>query len=320
MNLLPFLLIGTLSVLCAEVYSGASQAWFIDAWGLLIVLPLYLSHLLFFLNIAFRIKKTSLLQLYFFGAIFALYESWVTKVLWYGYPNATVQASTFLGIAYSEFSTLVFYWHPVMAFILPILIFEILTGKVLKTHLMQKSRNKTILLTVAAISVALFNTNGSQYNIVLSNLAIIGSMILVMFLSKILPKDATIYSLKLNNKKFILLTLYILLLYGVTFFVLLPERIPTTPLPIIIILLIYTIFIAILSKSKPVEEKLVETNEGYTKKDLLKFGALTIVSANIFCIFPALAQAGILAIFLIMTLGAPILFIRNLVRISSKKN
>ena len=48
------LLFGTLSVFFAEVLSGASNLWFIDAWGLLIVLPLYLSHALFFLNLAIK--------------------------------------------------------------------------------------------------------------------------------------------------------------------------------------------------------------------------------------------------------------------------
>lgn len=181
-NILPFILVGALSVLCAEVFAGSSQAWFIDSWGLLVVFPLYLLHLLFFLNIAFRTKRTSLLQLYFFGAIFALYESWVTKVLWWGYPNTATQASTFLGIAYSEFSALVFFWHPVMSFILPILVFEILTGRVLKSHVIKKSNIKTIILFVAAVTVAAYNTNGSQFNIILSNIAVIGSMLIILLL------------------------------------------------------------------------------------------------------------------------------------------
>jgi len=66
-KLAPVLLIGTLSMLFAEVFSGASQMWYVSGWGLLITFPLYSAHLLFFLNIAMKLRKTSLSQLYLFG-------------------------------------------------------------------------------------------------------------------------------------------------------------------------------------------------------------------------------------------------------------
>ena len=72
-----------------------------------------------------RGKKTSIPQLYLWGMIFALYESWVTKVLWAGYPGSEGPAIALVGgIAILEFSTLVFFWHPILAFIMPILVYE----------------------------------------------------------------------------------------------------------------------------------------------------------------------------------------------------
>ncbi|MCK4432956.1 MAG: hypothetical protein KAV48_03390, partial [Methanomicrobia archaeon] len=76
-KLFPILLIGCLSMLFAEVFSGASQTWFINGWGILVTFPLYLGHVLFFLWIALKSKRTTLSQLYLFGVIFALYESWI---------------------------------------------------------------------------------------------------------------------------------------------------------------------------------------------------------------------------------------------------
>ncbi len=56
--------------------------------------------------------------------LFALYEAPITKVLWAGYIGQQPIASTFLGIASFEFLTLVFFWHPIFSFVLPILILE----------------------------------------------------------------------------------------------------------------------------------------------------------------------------------------------------
>ena len=58
-KLWSILLLGILSMLFAEVFSGTATLWFLDAWGLLITYPLYLSHAIFLLNVAFLWKKTS---------------------------------------------------------------------------------------------------------------------------------------------------------------------------------------------------------------------------------------------------------------------
>jgi hypothetical protein len=110
-RLISFLLIGTLSMFFAEIFSGASatRLWFIDPWSLIVTWPLYFAHTLFFLNLAFRTKRTSMHQLYLWGMLFALYESWITKVLWAGYIGQDPILGTIGGIAILEFSTLVFF-------------------------------------------------------------------------------------------------------------------------------------------------------------------------------------------------------------------
>ncbi|MFX1298333.1 MAG: hypothetical protein ACFFD2_26195, partial [Promethearchaeota archaeon] len=119
------LLIGCLSMFMAEVFAGSSQLWFIDPWSLIVTYWLYLGHLLLFLNLAMRTKRTSIPQLYLWGVLFGLYESWITKVLWFGYPGAEGPAISLVGgIAILEFFTLVFFWHPILAFVMPVLVFE----------------------------------------------------------------------------------------------------------------------------------------------------------------------------------------------------
>jgi hypothetical protein len=79
------LLLGTLSMLFAEVFSGASRMWFLDVGAWILAFPLYLGHALFFLWIALNTGRIKVEQLYLFGVLFGLYESWITKVLWAGY-------------------------------------------------------------------------------------------------------------------------------------------------------------------------------------------------------------------------------------------
>lgn len=158
----PILLIGTLSMFFAEVFSGASQTWFINGWGILVTFPLDLVHLLFFLAIAMRTKRTSLSQLYLFGVMFALYEAWITKVLWAGYMDTEGPSlGTSLGLGVAEFPVLVLFWHPIMSFIVPILVFEILTGKTLVQHseILKRSGRKEGIQSAMFVSIGTLHDN-----------------------------------------------------------------------------------------------------------------------------------------------------------------
>lgn len=297
-KLFPILLVGCLSMLFAEVFSGASQTWFINGWGILLTFPLYLCHLLFFLWIALKSKRTTLSQLYLFGVIFALYESWITKVLWAGYmDSAGPGLGTLFGIGVSEFPILVFFWHPIMSFILPILVFEILTKKVLKGHesILIKTTKKTILITLFLISISTFIANGNNFDLLSSNASLIGTLLIISGLYY-LTKKADLKSLELRKVSFILLTMYLTLLYVATFFYLLPEKIPTAIVPYISIIAFYVIPIILILKS---DKTTIEINtlegDSYSINDLVKFMIITILAVNIACFIPNIS-AGILAI------------------------
>jgi len=55
---------------------------FFNAWGILVVFPLYTLHTLVLAFLFFRRKQISLPVLFLAGMLFGLYEAYITKVLW----------------------------------------------------------------------------------------------------------------------------------------------------------------------------------------------------------------------------------------------
>ena len=81
-RLLFWLILGAFSVFFAEVTAGSSPFPWIDAWGLFVVLPLYGLHVLFLAWIVVpRARRISLPTLFVAGALFGMYEAYITKVL-----------------------------------------------------------------------------------------------------------------------------------------------------------------------------------------------------------------------------------------------
>ncbi|TFG20891.1 MAG: hypothetical protein EU533_05805, partial [Promethearchaeota archaeon] len=206
------LLVGCLSMFIAEVFAGSSRIWIIDPWSLIVTFWLYLGHLLFLLNVAFRTKRTSIPQLYLFGVLFALYESWITKVLWWGYPGSEGAMFGLLrGIAIGEFIVLVFFWHPIMAFILPILCFQSFAlskeleqsseEAILKSHFKFLKKN-SILMKIFVIMIIVGSallTFNSGLDLLTALIAGLSSTALIYILFKISNK-LSINDLKLGNK------------------------------------------------------------------------------------------------------------------------
>jgi hypothetical protein len=115
------LLVGLIVFICAEVFSGASLGmglW--HPWTLLLTYWLYFAHFFLLTTLAVRTGRTSLSSLYLWGVLFGLYESWITKVIWSGYNGDGKFAMGHIGpYGFSEIS-MVFIYHPVASFILPL--------------------------------------------------------------------------------------------------------------------------------------------------------------------------------------------------------
>ena len=121
-KLLFWVLLGSLSVILAEVVSFSSPFAFFNAWGILVVFPLYTLHTLVLAFLIFRRKQISLPILFLAGMLFGLYEAYITKVLW----NPTWGDAHIMlgGVAVVQTAVLVLFWHPFMAFILPVILAE----------------------------------------------------------------------------------------------------------------------------------------------------------------------------------------------------
>jgi hypothetical protein len=333
------LLIGCLSMFMAEVFAGSSQMWFIDIWSLLVTYWLYLAHLLLFLNLAIRMKRTSISQLYLYGVLFALYESWITKVLWSGYPGSEGPAIGLVGgIAILEFCTLVFFWHPILSFIMPILVFESfaisnksslqISQKVFVSHLhyLKKSNKKVVYFYIFLMILgATFLSLNTRYNIIVASLAVLGSIGLIYLFLKLstrkCPNSFSIYSLKLGNKGLLVVIIYLISLYFITFIYLMPQNIPKSIIPFFVIIGFYLLIIIIIRISKQTNGTItdkINEEEFFHSSHFFKLYIFLMILTFIFCLIPIIALIIGLILFLGIFLISPFFFIMFLIKTLKK--
>ena len=308
-------------MLCAEVLSGASVLWFVTAWGWLVTLPLYMVHLVFLFTLAVLFRRTSLTSLYLWGVIFGLYESWITKVTWAGYLGAEPAWGTVLGFAPAEFLIIVLFWHPVMSFLLPLLLFEILSpsgpdAPLLPGHrwLLAQDRRSIALFSGFALIGAAFLTMNSGYNAVSALVTLLVSAGIVAVLYKavlMVTKDKfSVYSLALKKKGLILAIAYLAVLYVLAFFFLVPERIPPVP-TILLTVLIYAVVVLLIWLDGPISGN----TDDYRKDTILGVrhlaGFLILASGLIvlFSLVPPLGGAVGTLIYLLLIILGPVLAI-----------
>jgi hypothetical protein len=310
-KLAPILLIGSLLMFFAEVCSGASQTWFADLRRITMVFPIYLAHVLFFLYIAVKAKKTSLFQLYLFGMMFALYESWITKVLWTGYKlEGGAGICTVFGICIPEFPVLVLFWHPVMSFIVPVLVYEIMTKSALEGHerILTKSAKKSVLIILCLIMLGPYIANGNGMDMMSANASIAGSVLIITLLY-CLTKDVNLKNVIVGKKGFVLVTAYLIILYLITFLFSQPEQIPRSIVPYIPIFVFYLIPAVMLKSTDRVGQEIrTLTKQHYTVKDLLIFFAVLTASANIACILPDIGRMVVILVYYTIILAGIVIF------------
>lgn len=111
-----------------EIIAGTGAGWLVSPFVFILVIPLYASHFLFLTHIAVKTGRTSWPALYIFGLIFGLYETWVTKVIWSGYPGEDGFAMGTIGTWWGVHETLglVMFYHAVVSFLLPIVVLSTL--------------------------------------------------------------------------------------------------------------------------------------------------------------------------------------------------
>ena len=286
-----FLLIWFLSVFCAEIFSGAGAHWVWNPILYFMVIPIYLFHTIVLLSIWYKYKRISLWSLYFLGIIFWLYETWITKVWWGWYINEPgAWMGTILWIALPEFPILVFFFHAVFSFILPILVFQILGGRAFHEHktILKKSKFKTSIIYIFLFGFAWFISYNNPNNI-LENIWFLLFIFVIIFLSKYSVTN-DIRSTILSKKWFIISWTYLFFLYILTFFFFFPERIPQNIFAYLLVIWTY-IFAFKMFKKTNVSSLKLETldKKYYWKSDLKKYMIFLFVCFNILNIVPQMS-------------------------------
>ena len=117
-----WLILGSFSVFFAEVISGSEIFPFTKLTGWILIFPLYTLHTIVLWTVVFRYGRGWLYALFPAGALFGLYEAYITKVLW----SPTWGGMPFYvgGVAVVETALLVLFWHSFLAFIVPLFLAE----------------------------------------------------------------------------------------------------------------------------------------------------------------------------------------------------
>lgn len=313
------LLAGSLSMFFAEVLSGSSVLWFATPWAWLVTFWLYLAHFVLFLNLAFIFKRTSLPALYLWGVLFGLYEAWITKVTWAGYMGSAPGWGTVLGFAFPEFPLIVFFWHPVFSFILPVLCFEALAGreKILAGHrpLLAKTRRNWLLALAFVLIGAVMLSFNAKGNVVAVVVTLVGSVIISGILywlaSRRYGQHFSLGALRLGKIGLAVFILYMALLYLLTFFFLLPERI-APPITILLTLAVYAVIVLLLYLKKPYVPVSTDASPGkgfFGLKEIALLLVLLLVLGVIFSLLTPVDFILIIALYLGLVFIAPVLFL-----------
>ncbi len=323
----PLLLLGLLSMTFAEVFSGSSPGWFLDIGGWILPFPLYWSHTVFFLGLAHRYQKASIPHLYLWGVLFGLYETWVTKVVWAGFFDSPPLIAPVLGFAVFETLVIVLFWHPVFSFMVPVLVFEMLTYSpdhptvLLPGHLrwlVPRWRSKIIALVFLFIGGANLAV-GCGGDIGLAAVTSLGSILLIYFaylLARRGEPHFTVESVFVGRRGLIISGVYIVCLYAVTFFVLRPEALPSI-VTIIITLQIYAIVAAVLyaAPTSLVDLETVERMPLLGPDWVWRRFLIFVILATVLAAIAAVVYSVVAIALLLMAALGPALFAMSVIRL-----
>lgn len=256
-KLLAWAILGGFSVFFAEIVVGSSPFAFFDVWGILVVCPLYTLHLLVLARIAFWRGPPRFPTLFFAGVLIGLYEAYMTKMLWnpnWGPPPAVILG----GVPVIETIILILWWHPFMAFLVPLLVGETVlcrsrhVARALPERLRRLlfGRRSTAVLVVLAVLAGLLasgphNTRPTVVHILVS---IIPSAVVLLGLVWLWRRTTRGVRMSLpdllpTNREFVLLCVCLGLLYVVLGIGIRPDALPGLG-PQASIWLVYVVMIA----------------------------------------------------------------------------
>ncbi len=329
-----WIILGTFSVFFAEVFAGSQLFPFFNVWGLGVVYPLYAVHLLVLGSFVFLKGKPRLYTLFPAGAIFGLYEAYITKVIWQpGWGDAIV---TMGGIAVVETMVLVLFWHAFMAFIAPLLIGEIAltSGSEVRDGLPAwvkkvfggRKRCLSLLIILAAI-FGIFHSLGAQspQDAILSGLSSGFVLLVLMYLwRRTSGPKYTMRELLPGKRAIWVFFAMLLVIYAVLGAVLNPQLVPGL-MPQFLVWVMYAVFFAALGLGLKWSRKAkVPKVRGPPVKFSLKlFTAMFVIFAlsSLFTevFFPPLAVVSVFVIWVLGVVLGLIVFILGLKNFLKRK-
>jgi len=331
-SILAIILFVFLVMVFGEVFRGTSPLWFLGIGGWFLLVPLYCTHALLLINLALRYERTSLTQLYLWGVVFGLYETWITKLTWAGNVESGPAFGTFLGFSTGDFFVSTLFWHPVFSFIIPILVFQIVVqatnrgeaGELHTSHLKFISRNtrNRILMGIVVVVGALFMTWGLGADplavIVAGGINFAFIFLLSYLTASLSRRPLDLDSLRLGNRGLSIVGVYLVMLYSVTFLTLSPERIPSIG-TILLTIVFYIIVLTMLFLTPRDTRKTIELPMGIISFEQLTWALVTFLMLSITLAMVAIVTliAGTL-LYLMMLFVGPILFFLAIVQVFRK--
>ena len=344
------LFIGLIAFTCTEIFAGSSAgSHLFTPWTFLVTFWLYFAHFFFFASLAYYTNRTSIRSLYLWGVLFGLYESWVTKVTWFGYAvdgareyptscmlydvdgNTPSFITSTIGYNYGfclqESFSMVFFWHPIFGFLIPLTAVLIFEPRLRETfqglswfQLETRSDKFMILFIILLVGSTLgMNSGGPHWAIItwIPVLAVLwlGYRDLVPTWQELEKPEQLVV---LSSKGFKIATVYLFILYTSFYFFIMPlglneSALPGTPQKLIVFALYLLTLSLIYFRGKPAPA-LSNYNTELEKKNMFRVlrGIVllsTVMSAALILLPPILFAALILFIMLpVVSVG---LFLRH---------
>jgi len=288
-----WIILGSMSTFFAEVIAGSCLFPFlpnIDAWGIISVIPLYTLHILVLSHLVYQYGKPRFYVLFIAGAIFGMYEAYATGVLWTGFDTDEGVMISILGLGVIETIMLVFLWHPLMAFMIPIAIGETaLTNTKESLEDIGKYTTRRFLCLGAIVFglIQAFNISSPTLSLFvgLANIPILA--LLIYMWRKANLNQYSMRALLPNQKQFIIILVLLILQYlflGSLNADKFPDLIFQLFVWFIYLILFFLLFRS-LKKSKHATDNTQKVDRSFSWKTFALLSIIFICSSMIFSIF-----------------------------------
>lgn len=236
-----WLLLGLTSTAFAEVLFPTTA--FDLATMALFAVPIYLLHSVVLAGVVYRSNRVSYPTLYLAGMVLGLYEAYVTKVLWA--PLGDRPLVFVGGVSVFETVGLVLFWHPVVAFLLPVTAVETVataSNRSLRPPLAGHRFARPLVAVVAGYLLLFQGALGGPVRALVGNVIALGVLLAVLVAWR--RAEGHTYRMEALLPGGRTLGLLAVCLVGVSVLLgasIRPEALPTRPTPHLLILASYLV-------------------------------------------------------------------------------